>query len=141
HRGNDRAQHLCSGERLRLCAAPPKHEGIAALKPNHIITKMGVLDKDSVDFFLSDAVASCLLPNKNPDGRRRRLFQKHRIDELIVDDHLSAAQQFQSPDREKSWISRPGADEINFPYAHKPASNASSRTFLASSPCPSRIKR
>src|SRR5262245_25409714 len=139
--GNDLERDFSIGQRLRLFPAATKNERIAALETHNLVTKPGVVDEYSVDFFLSDAMASGLLADKNPDGRGRRLFEKLKVHQLIVNDHLSAMQQLQSADRDQARISRPRAHEINFARSHSLAPNVSSRSSFARTSLPSLIKR
>src|SRR4029434_5318113 len=139
--GNDLKRDFSISQRLRLFPAATKNERIAALETHNLVTKPGVVDEYSVDFFLSDAMASSLLADKNPDGRGRRLFEKLKADQLIVNDHLSAVQQLQPTDRDQARISRPRSDEINFARPHDLAPNVSSRSSFACTGLPSLIKR
>src|SRR4029453_10894331 len=112
----------------RLSPAATKNKRIAALEPHNLVTKPGVIDEYSVDFFLNDAMPSGLLAEKNPDGRGGRLFKKLKVHQLIVNDHLSAVQQLQPAARDQARISRPRADEINFARPHDLAPNVSSKS-------------
>src|SRR4029453_4040112 len=139
--GNDLERDFSTSQRLRLFPAATKNERIAALEPHTLVTKAGVVDEYSVDFFLSDAMASRLLADKNPDGRGRRLFEKLKVHQLIVNNHLSAVQQLQPADRDQARISRPRADEINFARPHDLAPNVSSKSSFACTGLPSLINR
>src|SRR5262245_46186391 len=77
--------------------------------------------------------------DENLNRVRTRFFHKRWIDQLIVNDHRSMAQQLQAANRDQPRISGARANEIDFAVAHNETPNSLSKWLFARATSP-RIK-
>ena len=77
-------------------APAPKHERITALEPYNLPAIARVRNQQLVDLFLRETVIAAVLPCKYKHGFCRRVFEKNRIDEPVVNYHVGITQKLQA---------------------------------------------
>jgi len=84
------------GQRFGLFAAATEYKRIAALQTDDIMAEASLRDENAVDLFLRDVVSPGALADEDFNRLGARLIEERRIDQLIVHDDWSAAQQLKA---------------------------------------------
>ena len=111
HARHDAERHAGCGQRQRLLAAAPEHQGIAALEPHDAQTLARELDQALVDLELPRALAPGPLADRLEARRRAAQRQDLRRHQRIVQDHVGLLERVQRVQGEQARIARPGADQ------------------------------
>src|SRR5438128_2461596 len=86
---------------------------------------------------LFDARAATMLTHQNALGVLRCMIEQSRVGEIVVDHDVGALQAIAAAQREQPWISRTGADQVDF-AAQGDVSARRTSAMIPAPPCPSR---
>ena len=90
-----------------LFAAPPENKGVAALQTADQLSFPGFFNDYRVDFLLGRGMSAAALAHVYPLRPGRTGAEQLRVDQVVVDQHVAAAELFQPPQ----------GDQIRFPAA------------------------
>ena len=114
HPGDHLEGHARGPEGCGLLAAPPEHEGVAALQAHHRRRPAAVLHQESVDVGLAlrtglpDALA-----HVDPHGLGRRQVQEPAVHEAVEDDDVGPPQQLGPPPGEQPRVAGAGPHQVD----------------------------
>jgi hypothetical protein len=106
------------GQRLRLLAAAPEHERVAAFQPHHAPPRGGPLDQLRVDLVLLDRRPSRLLADVAELRAGTGAVQRPVWDQPVVEHHIGARDQLQRTPGHQPGVARAGPDEIHDAALH-----------------------
>jgi hypothetical protein len=104
-------------EEERLFAAVVEDERVAPLESRHQLALAGLLGNQVADRLLLQRLGR-RCADVDELGAAPRVQQQPRRDEVIVDDHVRAAQAGEPVHRDEARVSRAGADERNCRLCH-----------------------
>ena len=90
-----------------LFAAPPENKGVAALQTADQLSFPGFFNDFRVDFLLGRGMSAAALAHVYPLRTGRTGAEQLRVDQIVIDQHVAAAELFQPPQ----------GDQIRFPAA------------------------
>ena len=108
--GNDLARNAGRGERQRLFPAASEDERVAALETHDAMAAARLADHQPVDRILANRRTAGALADEKTPGMRR-VAQRRRLDERIVEDEIRLAQPPHGLQRQQLRIAGAGADE------------------------------
>jgi hypothetical protein len=118
HARDDLEAHPRRGERLRLLAAAPEHERVAALQAHDALPGPAQLDELRVDLVLLDGRAAGLLADVAQLGAGARTIERPGRDQPVVKHDVGACDQLQGAARHQPGVARAGADEVHDAALH-----------------------
>ena len=113
HAGHDLERHTRRGERLRLLAAAPEHERVAALEAHHALAGPAQFHEQVVGLLLAERGRAGLLAHVAQLGVRPCAVERARRDQAVVEDRVGAGDQLQRAARHQARIAGPGAHEVD----------------------------
>ena len=93
-------------QRLRLLAAAPEDERVAALEADDAATGADVVDQQAQGLLLGDLLAAADLAHVDELGVRRRVGQRLGRRELVEEDDVGLAQDLDRPQRQQPRVAR-----------------------------------
>ena len=109
HHGDREAR---GAQRLDFLAATAEHEGIAGLQPDDGLPSLHATHQLGVDFRLRPARTAFPLADRDSLGVSPGAVEHRRRHEVVVQDHVSLAQELRGLQGQQVGIARAGADDM-----------------------------
>ncbi len=100
---------------LGLLRPPAEDERVAPLEPDHPTALAGVLGQDGVDLLLRQRAMADRLARADPQAAGRGEVEQPGAGQVVVDDHLGAAEDLLAPTGEQARVAGAGADQVDDP--------------------------
>ena len=111
--GDDNEGDAALPQVLRLLAAAPEHERVAALQPRHALPLLRPLGEQGIDVILPHGVPVRLLADVDALGVGPGIFEQRRVRQPVIHHDIGGLEGLHAADRDQFRVARSGPDELD----------------------------